>query len=56
MAFGCPLTWKKESIYTVAGANARVYWGGRTSRASLHALERLVISAISRIDWAMIGM
>ena len=39
-----PLTWKRESIYTVAGVNTRVYWSGRTSRASLHKFERFVIS------------
>ena len=43
MAFGCPLTWKKESIYTVAGVNAHIYWSGRTSRASAHMKKRVRI-------------
>ena len=37
-------------------ANTRGYWNGRTSRASLHAFEQLVLPSILRINPAYVGM
>jgi len=46
--------WQVNSM--VVEANARSVLGGRTSRASLHALAQLAISTILHINLAMTGM
>nr|WP_262502949.1 hypothetical protein [Segatella maculosa] len=40
----------------VVGANVRSVLGGRTSRASLHALAQLAISTILHINIVMTSM